>query len=100
LLVLAAVPGINRSDAETFVAHREHVLAEGGKLDYTALRNGMRYLDTRPGGRFLSIDIEVRLSGGLTRREHAVIRLATPGGYRLLARETHPAGLEPDDAAQ
>jgi general secretion pathway protein K len=100
LLVLAAVPGINRDDAEKFVAYRERVLAEGGTLDYNPLRNGMRYLDKRPGGRFLSIDIEVRLNEGLMRREHAVIRLDRARGYRLLARETHPARLEPDGAGQ
>jgi general secretion pathway protein K len=100
LLVLAAVPGISRDDAETFVAHRERVLAEGGALDYTALRNGMRYLDKRPGSRFLSIDIEVRLTEGLMRRERAVIRLEPARGYQLLARETRPVGLEPDGTGQ
>jgi general secretion pathway protein K len=100
LLVLTAVPGINRDDAETFVAYRERLLAEGGTLDYTPLRNGMRYLDKRPGGRFVSIDIEVRLNEGLMRREHAVIRLDRARGYRLLARETHPARLEPDGTGQ
>ena len=100
LLVLASVPGINRDDAETFVAHRERVLAEGGTLDYTPLGNGMRYLDKRPGGRFLSIDIEVRLAEGLMRREHAVIRLERARGFKLLAREIRPVGLEPDGTGQ
>ena len=100
LLVLAAIPGVNPDDAETFVAHRERVLAEGGTLDHTPLRKGMRYLDKRPGGRFLSIDVTVHLAEGLLRRERAVIRLDRGRGYRLLARETHPVGLATDGAEQ
>ena len=96
LLVLAAVPGIDRDMAEAFIAQRERVLAQGGTLDHTPLRTGMRYLDTRPSGKFLSLDIEVRLDEGLGRREHAVIRLDRARGYRLLARETRPVSPAPD----
>jgi general secretion pathway protein K len=92
LVALAAVPGIDRDKAQEFIAHRERVLAEGGTLDYTALATGRRFLDTRPGGKYLSLDIEVVLDEGLRRREHAVIQLDRARGYRLLARETGGAG--------
>lgn len=95
LVVLAAVPGIDRDQAEAFIAHRERILSEGGALDYTALRNGRRFLDTRPGGKYLSLDIEVVLDEGLERHEHAVIHLDRKRGYRLLARETRPVTVEP-----
>ena len=41
LVVLAAVPGIEHDVAQAFVAHRTQMLADGGTLDYTALRNGL-----------------------------------------------------------
>ncbi len=94
LVTLNAVPGIDRDDAEAFIAERDRTLAEGGTLDFTALRNGRRYLDTRPGHMLLSLDIDVRLSDGLRRREHAVIQLNRARGYNLLLRETLPIPLD------
>ena len=93
LVVLAAVPGIDRDKAAAFIAHRAQVLAEGGELDYTPLGTGRRFLDTRPGGKYLSLDIEVVLDEGLKRREHAVIQLDRKRGYRLLTREMRPVGM-------
>ena len=93
LVVLTAVPGIDGDQAQAFIAHRERVLAEGGALDYTPLRTGRRFLDTRPGGKYLSLDIEVVLDEGLRRHEHAVILLDRTRGYRLLARESRPVGM-------
>ncbi len=92
-VVLAAIPGITQEAAQAFVIHREQMLADGGALDYTALREGRRYLDTRPDYRLVSIDTEVRLPDGLTRREQAVIQLDSAQGYTLLSRETLPAPL-------
>lgn len=97
LVTLSAVPGIDRDEAEAFVAERNRTLAEGGTLDYTALRNGRRYLDTldtRPDHMWLSLDIDVRLTDGLVRREHAVILLNRARGYNLLLRETQPVAPE------
>ena len=99
LLVLAAIPGIEQEAAETFVIHRAQILADGGTLDYTALRNGRRYLDTRPDYRLVSIDTEVRMPSGLTWREQAVIQLDSARGYTLLSRETLPAPLLESNAA-
>jgi len=100
LVVLAAVPGIDMDKAQAFIAHRERVLVEGGKLDLAALGTGRRFLDTRPGGKYLSLDIEVVLDEGLKRQEHAVIQLDRKRGYRLLARETRPVGMVPGGETQ
>jgi len=100
LLVLSAVPGIEQDDVLAFIAQRERVLSEEGTLDYTPLRNGKRYLDTRSGGKIMSLDIEVRLAGGLMRREHAVIQLDRKHGYQLLARETRPISVDPQGTAK
>ncbi len=90
-MTLAAIPGIELETARTFVIHRDQMLTDGGTLDYTALRNGRRYLDTRPDYRLVSVDTEVRLPSGLTRREQAVVQLDSKRGYTLLSRETLPA---------
>ena len=91
VIVLAAIPGIELEAAQTFAIHRDQMLTDGGTLDYTALRNGRRYLDTRPDYRLVSIDTEVRLPSGLTWREQAVVQLDSARGYALLSRETLPA---------
>ncbi len=98
LLVLLSVPGVDQDMAATLIAQRERVLAEGGRMDFTALRSGRRYLESRPNDRLLSIDIDVRLDDGLRRRERAVIQLNRSRGYILLARETKPAEQAPEDA--
>ena len=98
VIVLAAIPGIELEAAQTFAIHRDQMLAEGGTLDYTTLRNGRRYLDTRPDYRLVSIDTEVRLPSGLIWREQAVVQLDAARGYTLLSRETLPAPSFHDNA--
>lgn len=98
--VLAAVPGVDLATAQAFVRQRDEAIARGGDPDFTPLRNGRRYLETRTGGKVFSLDIEARLHEGFVRRERAVIRLDRREGYTLLLRETRP--LDParpvDDA--
>lgn len=92
LVVLTSIPGIDHSAAEAFIAHRESALEEDGDIDYSLLRDAARYVDKRLGGRLFSLDIEVRLNNGLTRREHAVIRISRRESFSLLVRETLPVG--------
>jgi len=99
LIVLLSVPGVDRDIAATLVAQRDRILTEGGRMDFTALRSGRQYLESRPNDRLLSIDIDVRLDSGFRRREHAVIQLNRTRGYTLLARETLPTRLTPGDTA-
>ena len=99
LIVLLSVPGVDRDIAATLVAQRDRILTEGGRMDFTALRSGRQYLESRPNDRLLSIDIDVRLDSGFRRREHAVIQLNRTSGYTLLARETLPTRLTPADTA-
>ena len=95
LVVLAAIPEVDRATAQAFIEQRESVLAGDGELDYSLLRNGRRYLDTRRGNRLFALDIEVSLVDGLKRRERALVRLDRRQGYSLLARETRPARATP-----
>lgn len=97
LVTLTAVPGIDRDTAQTFIALRELVLAEGGTPDYTLLRNGRRFLDIGTGGKSLSLDIQVRLDAGMKRHEQAIIRLDRARGYELLARRTRPFDADQED---
>ena len=90
LVVLSSIPGIDAATAEAFIEHREEALAGDGEIDYSLLRSGRRFLDRRRDNRLFALDIEVRLDDGLTRREHAVLRLDRRRGYTLLARETRP----------
>lgn len=92
LVVLKSIPGVDHRAAEAFIAHRESALAEDGDIDYSLLRNAKRYVDTRLGGKLFSLEIEVRLNNGLTRREHAVMRISRRESYSLLAREILPVG--------
>jgi general secretion pathway protein K len=92
LLVLEAVPGIDQAAARAFVAQREYALDGDGKLDLTGLQKGGRYLDTGSRISVLSVDIDVRLNDGWSRRERAVIKLDRRNGYLLLARERIPTG--------
>ena len=66
-------------------------------MDFAALRNGRRYLESRPSDRLLSVDIDVRLTNGFMRREHAVIQLHRTRGYKLIAREALPAAATQGD---
>ena len=90
LVVLKSIPGVDQAAAEAFVAQREIALQEDADVDYTLLRNGRRHVDKKLGGKLFSLDIEVRVNDGLTRREHAVIRLSRRDAYSLLLRETLP----------
>ena len=85
LVVLTAVPGITRADAEEFIARREEALIAGDALDFGILSQGRRFLDTRPANKVFSLDIEVRLAEGFTRRQRAVIRLDRTLGFSILA---------------
>ena len=96
-VVLMAIPGIDRAIATMLLAQRDRVLAEGGRMDFAALRNGRRYLESRPSDRLLSVDIDVRLANGFMRREHAVIQLHRTRGYKLIAREPLPAAATQGD---
>lgn len=90
LVVLTAVPGVDPDVAQAFLRQRDEAIARDENPDFTLLRDGRRYLDTRIGSKVYSLDIEVRLDEGFTRREHAVVRLDRRQGYALLLRETRP----------
>ena len=85
LVVLTAVPGITRADAEEFIARREEALVAGDALDFGTLDEGRRYLDTRPANKVFSVDIEVRLAEGFARRQRVVIQLDRSRGFSVLA---------------
>jgi hypothetical protein len=92
LIVLTSIPEVDQATAQAFIEQREDALAGDGDPDYSLLRNGRRYLDTRRGNKLFALEIEVRLDEGLKRSEHAVVRLDRRQGYTLLARETRPVG--------
>lgn len=96
LIALQAIPGIDQAAAQAFIAQRDNALANGDEVDYTPLRDARRYVNTRPGDRLLSLDIEVRLDDGFRRHEHAVLRLNRRGGHTLLAREARFTAATPE----
>lgn len=94
LAVLAAIPGIEREDAESFVLQRdlaqEEDEADDG-LDLSLLGGGSRYLIKGFRAFTYSLIIEVRMADGLVRRERVVIQLRGELGFTVLARQSLPA---------
>lgn len=91
LVVLSAVPGIEKDDAIRFVTLRDQPSTDSPILEYGALRAGRRYLDTRPDTDLLRIDVEVhRIAGTSQWHEQSVIRLDQTAGYQTLSREVLP----------
>jgi general secretion pathway protein K len=88
--VLAAIPGIRRSDADAFIAERAEALANGEPLDYDSLRSGQRFLLTAASSGPYVLEITVKLPDGIVHREHRTITLASPEGPVTLAWDTIP----------
>ena len=98
LVALRSVPGIDADTAATLITERDRVLAQDGRMDWSAFREGRRYLEMRANDNVLSLDIDVQLDDGLRRREHAVIQLNRTRLFVLLARETRAVGMKSDGA--
>ena len=96
-IVLAAIPGISRADAEAFAAYRDAALAAGEEVNYKELGNGGRFLDTRGNHYVFSLDSDIGLADGTTLREHSVVEIRPGHQYRVLARELLPATTITED---
>lgn len=98
-VVLAAIPGIEPDDAMAFVAYREQALANDERLRFDELNEGRRYLDTRPTQQVFSLDLEIRVADGATRREHVVVRINPARGFSILTRDYLPASVPAETTA-
>lgn len=95
LVVLTAIPGVSQTEAETFIAQREQVAADEGRIDFSILRGGKRYLNMNAELRMFALDTQVTLADGFQKREYVVVELNRQTGLRILARESrrpYPVG--------
>lgn len=90
LIVLTAIPGISRTQAEDFIAQREPDSGADVRTDIGMLRGAGQYLSTNTERRMFALDIEVSLEDGYRQRGHVVVRLDKQKGFKLLSREARP----------
>ena len=85
--VLMAIPGLEPTDVEAFIAQRDAALATGEPIDFGPLGGAQKYIETGGRSKTYALEIIVRLEDGTPRQERVVIQLDPRRGFNTLARD-------------